>query len=111
MIYDRMLILCRLDPTAPAVPGRLEELGDHYYAPMEVYHKRYFEALQAGVNVDTMVRIPDHVSPPGELYAIPEDGLVYRVVQLQTGWDENSLPVTTLSLSRTDRRFEIYKKE
>lgn len=111
MIYDRLLILCRLDPTAPPVPGRLEELGDYYYGPMEVYHRRYFEALQAGISVDSMVRIPDHVCHPGELYAIPADGLIYRVAQLQTGWDENGLPVTTLSLSRTDRRFETYKKE
>lgn len=111
MIYDKLLILCRLDPNSPALPGRLEELGDYYYAAMEVYHRRYFEAMQAGVTVDGMVQILDHVSPPGELYAIPADGLVYRVVQLQTGWDANGLPVTTLSLSRTDRRFEIHNKE
>lgn len=111
MIYDREMKLCRLDATSPPLPGRLEVLSEHYYAALEIYHRRYFEALQAGVNVDFMLRVPGHVSPSGELFIIPADGLAYRVVQLQTGWDENGLPVTTFTLSRTDRRFEIFKKE
>lgn len=110
MICDRELSLFKLDPESPALPGTLLLHSEHLAAPMEVFYRRYFEAMQAGQTIDCMVRIPGHLEAEGELYVL-YGGLFYRVEQLQLGADEHKLPCSTLSLSRTDRRFEIYKKE
>lgn len=108
--YDHLLTLYRLEGGTP-VTGTLRELSRHLYREAEVYHKRYWEAIQAGSSIERMAEIPEHIPAEPELYCRLDDGLIYRVVQMQTGEDENLLPKSTLSLSRTDRRFEILAKE
>lgn len=109
-------MICDLELTLYRQEGRpmdlqLNELGRYLYAEAEVYHRRYWEGVQAGQTIDSMAMLPGHLSAEGELYARLADGLIYRVLQQQRGWDENHLPMTTLSLSREARRYEILIKE
>lgn len=110
MIYDLELRLYRLEGGTP-ITGSLKKVDDYFYGEMEVYHKRYWEAVQAGDTIDTMAEIPEHLSGDGELYVKLADDNIYRVVQLQRSWDENRLPVSILSLSRDNRRLNILDKE
>lgn len=109
MIYDLELTLYRQQ--GRPMDLALNELGSYLYAEAEVYHRRYWEAVQAGQTIDTMAMLPEHLNEEGELYARLADGFIYRVVQEQRGWDENNLPFTTLSLSRESRRYEILNKD
>ena len=106
MIFDYELTLYRLVGGTP-LQGELAELQRCLYSPMEVFSRRYWQAIQAGVQIDTMAALPFHFHGEGELFARLADERIYRVEQLQLGEDSNGLPLTTLSLSRTDRRFEI----
>ena len=110
MIYDRLLGIYVLQGGNPlSAPVKL--WGEYLCAEQEVFHRRYWEAVQAGYSITSMVQIPGHIEPDGELYARLDGARWYRVEQLQRSYDADSLPVTILSLSRTDRRFEILKKE
>lgn len=110
MICDLELKLYRLSGGTP-LTGSLEHIGDYLYGEQEVFHKRYWEAVQAGDSIDTMAQIPLHIDKSSELYAKLADGNLYRVVQLQLSRDKNGLPVSILSLSRDNRRFNILDKE
>ena len=60
MIYDLELRLYRLEGGTP-ITGSLKKVDDYFYGEMEVYHKRYWEAVQAGDTIDTMAEIPEHL--------------------------------------------------
>lgn len=107
MIYDRPLTLCTLPEGTPLhsklVPGEV-----CFYSPREVYHKRFWEAVQAGSTVDRMVELPLHRKVEAGDYALLESGVVYRIEQAQFSYDsESGLPITVLSLRRTDGRLQV----
>ena len=110
MIYDRTLELYILDGPTP-LNGSAKLYSTHLCGEQEVFHKRYWEAVQAGYNISSMAQIPGHVEPEGDVYARLDGVRWYRVEQLQRSYDENGLPVTVLSLSRSDRRLDILEKE
>lgn len=107
MIYDRPLTVCKL-PAGTPLQSRLLPGEVCFYAPREVFHKRFWEAVQAGAQIDRMVEMPLHRDVEAGDYALLENGVVYRVEQAQFSADaETGLPITVLSLSRTDGRFQI----
>ena len=110
MIYDRYLTVYDLAGGSP-IGGKLTENSAHYYAEMEVYHRRYWESVQAGSRIDRMVRVPFGEALTATQYAIPEDGHVYRIEQAQHGLDEDGLPVTTLSLRRMEGSYDLLRTE
>lgn len=110
MIYDRELELYILEGPTP-LNGSARLHSTHLCAEREVFHKRYWEAVQAGYNITKMVELPGHIEPEGDVYVKLGDARWYRVEQLQRSFDTDGLPVTVLSLSRSDRRFDVLEKE
>ena len=106
MIYDRLLTVYD-EPAGTPLQHKLTVAGSHYYAPMEVYHGRYWESVQAGSRTDLMARVPFGEDIRADQYVIPEDGHVYRVVQAQHGPDKDGLVCTTLSLRRMEGNYDI----
>lgn len=110
MIYDRYLTVYDFAGGAPA-GGKLTVNSAHFYAEQEVYHRRYWESVQAGSRIDRMVRVPFGDDLTATQYAIPEDGHVYRIEQAQHALDGDGLPVTTLSLRRMEGNYDILRPE
>ena len=109
MIYDKELQFGDLSPGSSPLDRRLAVKGSHLYGVKTVYSQRFFEALQTGIRIDTMVQIglPDAVSAGG--YVVLDDDKVYRVVQSQTQPDEDGLLVTVLSLMKEDTKYELVR--
>lgn len=108
MIYDRgPLQIYTLDD--PPIADRLLPHSEHCYAELEVYHRRFWESVQAGDRVDRLVRVPYGEELTADLYCIPDDGHVYRVQQAQHGSDDNGLPCCTLSLHREEDNYDIIR--
>lgn len=108
MIYDRYLTVYDLaDGTQRG--GKLAVNSAHFYAELEVYHRRYWESVQAGSRIDRMVRVPFGEDLTATQYVVPEDGHVYRIEQAQHGLDEDGLSVTTLSLRRMEGSYDILR--
>lgn len=107
MIYDRgPLQICSLSGGA-ALRGTLTPVSRHLYTELEVYHRRYWEAVQAESQIDRMARFPFGLDIDAGLYAILEDGHVYKILQAQHGTDEDGLPCCTLSLMRKEANYDI----
>ena len=108
MIYDRLLTVCD-PPEGWGAPfhGRLYPLSDHMYAELTVFHRRYWEAAQAGSRVDRMVQVPFGEDILATSYAVLPDGHLYRIEEAQHTTDEDGLPVTNLSLRRMEARYDL----
>lgn len=106
MIYDRgPLRICRLS-SGTALQGDLVTLSSHLYAELEVYHRRFWESVQADSQIDRLVRIPFGLDVDAGLYCILEDGHVYKILQAQHGPDEDGLPCCTMSLMRKEEMYD-----
>lgn len=106
LIYDRELNVYSL-PSGSPLQGKLVRISRHLYAEREVYHARYWESVQAGARIDMLVCVPDGAAIAADMYCIPDDGHVYRIVQAQHGRDDNGLSVTALSLRRMESKYDI----
>ena len=73
MIYDRPLTVCKL-PAGTPLQSRLLPGEVCFYAPREVFHKRFWEAVQAGAQIDRMVEMPLHRDVEAGDYALLENG-------------------------------------
>ena len=113
MIYDKPITVCRLPDGVDAITKTktLTPVFSAYCGELEVYHRRYWESVQAGSRIDRMVRVPFGEALTATQYAIPEDGHVYRIEQAQHGLDEDGLAVTTLSLRRMEGSYDILRAE
>ena len=109
MIYDRPITVCR-PPEGWGAPfqGKLQICAAYLCAELTVYHRRYWESVQAGTRVDRMVRLPLRRDVQATDYAI-FDNLLYRVEEAQFTTDEAGLPVTNLSLRRMEQNYELCK--
>ncbi len=108
MIYDKgPLAVYTLAGGGSPLTGRLEALSQHLYQELEVYHARYWESVQAGSRIDTMLRVPFGDEIEASHYCIPADGHVYRILQAQHGRDEDGLPCCTLSLQREEKNYDV----
>ena len=79
MIYDRALKICELTDGTP-LSGELTPVSIHLYAQLEVFYKRYWEAIIAGTQIDTMVQIPGPTEIVAGQYCILEDNRVYTAL-------------------------------
>ena len=110
MIYDHYLTVYDLAGGSP-LKNALTVHSSHFYAETEVYHRRYWESVQAGSRIDRMVRVPFGSDLTATQYVIPEDGHVYRIEQAQHGLDGDGLAVTTLSLRRMEGNYDILRPD
>lgn len=109
MIYDRGPLRVYQLSGAP-IDGRLVPYAAeplHYYAELQVYHNRFWESVQSGDRVDRLLQVPEGGGLRADLFAVPEDGLVYRVNQAQLTEDDRGLPCCVLSLHREERNYEL----
>lgn len=110
MIYDRPAELAQLDTASSPLSRRLTVGETVCGCPRSVYSKRYFDALQAGVELDLMLYVPDHDVARAGQYVIYQ-GAVYRIIQAQNETDPDAGPCTALSLHREDEKYEFYRPE
>ena len=110
MIYDRVLTVC-VPPQDWGKPadGPLQSAGHRYYAEITLFHRRYWEALQAGSRVDRMVQIPMGYDVLPASYVVLEDRHVYRIEEAQYTRDADNLPVTNLTLRRMEANYDLCK--
>ena len=108
MIYDHILTVYT-EPAGTPIQHKLTPVGQHYYAPAEVYHARFWESVQAGSHIDIMVRLPFGGEITATQYVTLEDGHVYRIEQAQHGRDDDGREMTTLSLRRMEGSYDIAK--
>lgn len=107
MIYDTHITILKLpDNVGTPLQGKLEKVFSAYCGEKEVYHGRFWESVQAGSRIDTLVELPLHWDVTASQYALYKDH-VYSIEQAQFPKDENGLPVTVLSLKRTEDQYDI----
>lgn len=107
MIYDTPIIIAKLpDNVGIPLQSKLQRLYGAFCGEMEVYHKRYWEAVQAGSRIDVMVEMPLHRNVDAGMFARYKDH-TYSIEQAQFGKDANGLPITTLSLKRLEGHYDV----
>ena len=94
MIYDRILEVFDLDTASSPLARRLVLRAVHFCAPVTVYHRTYYESLQAGQTVDLMVRIPDPFGTPpaATQYAVPGTGTYTGSRRCSPPWTRTGAP-------------------
>lgn len=107
MIYDMPIDILEL-PADVGTPlqGQLQPVFSAFGGEREVYHRRYWESVQAGSRVDLLVELPFHRKSDAGMFARWKDH-IYSIEQAQFGKDENGLPITTLSLKRSEVQYDI----
>ncbi len=107
MIYDTPIIIAKLpDNVGTPLHGKLQLLYGAFCGEKEVYHRRYWEAVQAGSRVDLLVELPFHRAVDAGMY-VKYKSHIYSIEQAQFGKDENGLPITTLSLKKSENHYDI----
>lgn len=107
MIYDTEIVIAKLpDNVGTPLQGKLQAVFMAFCGEKEVYHRRFWESVQAGSRIDIMVELPLHRSIDAGMFAKYKDH-VYSVEQAQFGKDEYLLPITTLSLKRAEGQYDI----
>lgn len=108
MIYDRGPVkIYELRGSGTLADGTLHKLSDHYYAELTVFYRRYWASVQASNQIDRLLQIPFGHDLCADLYAVPEDCHVYRIIQAQPGKDEDGIDCCTLSLHREEGNYDI----
>lgn len=107
MIYDTEIRILKLpDDVGTPLQGKLQPVFSAYCGEREVFHKRYWESVAAYSRVDRLVELPLHRAVDAGMYT-KYKGHIYSIEQVQFGKDENGLPVTTLSLKRSEVQYDI----
>ncbi|MBO7252543.1 MAG: hypothetical protein J6V25_07940 [Oscillospiraceae bacterium] len=107
MIYDTEISILKLpDDVGTPLQGKLQPVFLAFCGELEVYHRRFWESVQAGSRIDTMVELPLHRNVDASMFAKYKDHL-YSIEQAQFGEDEYQLPVTILSLKRSEVQYDI----
>ena len=108
MIYNRPITVLRLpDGTGTPLQGTLESVFNAWCGEMTVYHSRFWESVQAGSRIDAMVELPLHHRNVDAGSFAKYQGHIYCVEQVQYQTDSNGLPVTVLSLKRSEEQYDI----
>lgn len=108
MIYSIPIEILKLpDDVGTPLQGKLQPVFSAFCGEMTVFHSRFWEAVQAGSRIDVMVELPLHrKNADAGMYARYE-GHIYRIEQTQYQKDENQLPVTVLSLKRSEDQYDV----
>lgn len=109
MIYDRVLEVFSASDADSPLESRFTLLHTHFCAQQTVFHRTYFFSLQTGETVDLMVQLPRTVEIDATMYAVPEDGHVYKILEAQPTKDEDGLDVYVLSLHRKGDNYELFR--
>ncbi|NCB51350.1 MAG: hypothetical protein EOM54_05650 [Clostridia bacterium] len=110
MIYDRTLTIYSLSAAGSPLGRRLTDGTSYYYGELEIYTSRFLLWNQSGEKIHMMVELPrveGEARIRAEMYCIPEDGQVYRIIEARYGYDSDGLPITTLSLQLTEGKYDI----
>lgn len=108
MIYDKPIQILKLpDNIGTLIQGKLLPVFTAFCGEMTVFHKRFWEAVQAGSRIDVMVELPLHRKNADAGMFAKYDGHIYSIEQAQYQKDENQLPVTVLSLKRTEEQYDV----
>jgi hypothetical protein len=107
MIYDKEIVILKLpDTSGTLLQGKLQPTFQAYCRQMQVFHQRFWESVQAGSRIDAMVELPLHRDVTAGMFAMYQ-GHVHSVEQAQFGEDPDGLPVTILSLKRTEDNYDV----
>lgn len=107
MIYDTEITVFKLpDNVGTPLQGELQAVFNAFCGEKEVYHRRFWESVQAGSRIDIMVELPLHRDVDAGMFAKFRSHM-YSIEQAQFGKDDNDLPITTLSLKRSEVQYDI----
>ena len=107
MIYDTPIIIAKLpDDVGTPLQGKLQRLYGAFCGEKEVFHRRFWESVQAGSRIDLLVEMPLHRKVDAGMFA-KYKGHIYSIEQAQFGKDADGLPITTLSLKRSEAQYDI----
>lgn len=107
MIYDTPITVLKLpDNVGTPLQGKLQATFVAFCGEKEVYHRRFWESVQAGSRVDLMVEVPLRRKVEAGMFAHFR-GSIYSIEQVQFGQDADGLPITTLSLKRAEEQYDI----
>lgn len=106
MIYDKPITICKLrDGAGVPLPNTLEDLFTVYCGEKEVFHGRFWESVQSGTRIDTLVELPLHREIDATMFAKFKKHY-YSIEQAQFSEDEDGLPVTILSMKRLGVQYD-----
>ena len=107
MIYDTEITIMKLpDNVGTTLQGKLIPTFIAFCGEKEVYHRRFWEAVAACSRIDRLVELPLHRNIDAGMFAKFKDH-IYSIVQAQFSEDEHKLPVTILSLKRSEVQYDI----
>lgn len=107
MIYDKPITVLKLpDNIGTPIQGKLEKVFSAYCGELTVYHARFWESVQAGSRIDTMVELPMLRAVKAGMFAQYQDH-IYSVEQAQFSKDGDGLPITVLSLKQSEDCYDI----
>lgn len=108
MIYDKPIEILKLpDDVGTPLQGKLQPVFSAFCGEMTVFHSRFWEAVQAGSRIDVMVQLPLHRKNADAGMFVRYEGHIYSIKQAQYQKDENQLPVTVLSLKRSEDQYDV----
>lgn len=85
---------------------RLQEKGKHYFQFEVVGYGRYYTALQVNHKIDANVKIWQDTTISTLDLCVLEDGLQYRIIQIQHFTDDDGLRKSRLSLERLNDEYK-----
>ena len=108
MIYDKPIQILKLpDNVGTPIQGKLQPVFSAFCGEMTVFHNRFWEAVQAGSRIDAMVELPLHRKKAGAGMFARYEGHIYSLEQVQFQKDSNQLPVTVMSMKRSEEQYDI----
>lgn len=108
MIYDKQIEILKLpDNVGTPLQGKLQPVFSAFCGEMTVFHSRFWEAVQAGSRIDVMVQLPLHRKNADAGMFARYEGHIYSIEQAQYQKDESQLPVTVLSLKRSEDQYDV----
>lgn len=107
-MYDKPIEILKLpDDVGTPLQGKLQPVFSAFCGEMTVFHSRFWEAVQAGSRIDVMVQLPLHRKNADAGMFARYEGHIYSIEQVQYQKDENQLPVTVLSLKRSEDQYDV----
>lgn len=84
------------------------ELKERYYYGYDVLGiTRFYQAKNAGQEIDCVVRIPGWGDVKATDICVLDDGTQYQVTMVQPGTDEDGLRITRITLERVKQDYEM----
>lgn len=107
-MYETLIQILKLpDGVGTPIQGTLVPVFCAYCRELTVFHSRFWEAIQAGSRIDLMAELPLHRKTVDAGMFAKCAGHIYSVEQVQFQKDSNQLPVTVLSLKRSEEQYDI----